>query len=86
MTCSTAGFCGPDFCLIFASFDGYDEPEILSSQSPAICLKGADGGQDIAALRPNRWKLKFFGKINSLKGRLVFSAMKAEGQRRHPLL
>jgi hypothetical protein len=22
MTCSAAGFCGPDFCFIFASFDG----------------------------------------------------------------
>lgn len=26
MTCSAAGFCGPDFCLIFASFDGGQGP------------------------------------------------------------
>jgi hypothetical protein len=35
---------GPDFCLIFAPY-GYDEPEILPSESPSVCLKGADGEQ-----------------------------------------
>jgi hypothetical protein len=38
---------GPDFCLIFAPY-GYDEPEILPSESPSVCLKGADGEQSVA--------------------------------------
>jgi len=35
---------GPDFCFIFAPC-GYDEPEILPSGRPSICLMGADGEQ-----------------------------------------
>jgi hypothetical protein len=42
--CSAGRFSGPDVCLIFAP-DGYDEPEILRSREPSICLKGADAGQ-----------------------------------------
>src|SRR5829696_3671830 len=40
--CSAGAFTGPDFCLIFAP-DGYDDPEILRSRKPSICLIGADG-------------------------------------------
>lgn len=43
MTCSAGAFLVPDFCLIFAPFKGYDEPEILRlSQSGPI---SADAGQ-----------------------------------------
>src|SRR5271163_2884875 len=41
-TCSAGALPGPDFCFIFAPC-GYDEPEILPSESPSICLRGADG-------------------------------------------
>src|SRR5580693_1946198 len=41
-TCSAGALPGPDFCFIFAPY-GYDEPEILPSRSPSICLKGTDG-------------------------------------------
>src|SRR6478609_5949863 len=41
--CSAGAFSGPGFCLIFAP-DGYDDPEILRSRKPSICLTGADGG------------------------------------------
>ena len=34
----------PDFCLIFAPY-GYDEPEILPSESPLICHMSADSEQ-----------------------------------------
>src|ERR1700693_3428775 len=43
-TCSAGALPGPDFCFIFAPC-GYDEPEILPSGSPSICLIGADGEQ-----------------------------------------
>src|SRR5260221_671639 len=43
-TCSAGALLGPDFCFIFAPC-GYDEPEILPSESPSVCLKGADGEQ-----------------------------------------
>ena len=42
-TRSAGGFAGPDVCFIFAP-DGYDEPDILRSREPSICLKRADGG------------------------------------------
>jgi hypothetical protein len=45
---SAGGLAGPDLCLIFAP-DGYDEPDILRSRQPSICLKGADAGQPFAA-------------------------------------
>jgi hypothetical protein len=48
-------FCGrfarSDFCLICARC-GYDEPEILHSESPSIGLKGHDGEQ-LALIRGN---------------------------------
>src|SRR3954468_5704714 len=44
-TCSAEAFCVPAFCLIFAPFKGYDEPEILPSQLSRFCLIGADAGQ-----------------------------------------
>jgi hypothetical protein len=31
-----------DFCLIFDSFDPYDEPEILRYANTSICPLGAD--------------------------------------------
>src|SRR5215204_1146726 len=43
-TTSAGSFAGPDVCFIFAP-DGYDEPEILRSGKPLLCLTGADGGQ-----------------------------------------
>src|SRR5688500_19033281 len=43
-TCSAGAFSGPGFGLIFAP-DGYDDPEILRSRKPSICLTGADGRQ-----------------------------------------
>src|ERR1700722_19464214 len=43
-TCSAGALSGPDFCFIFAAC-GYDEPEILPSLRPSVCLKGADGEQ-----------------------------------------
>src|SRR4051812_23320705 len=49
LTIASAGaFAGPDFCFIFAPF-GYDEPEILRSREPSVCLMGADGGQSRTA-------------------------------------
>src|SRR3954453_9372900 len=42
-TASAGCFTGPDVCFIFA-LDGYDEPEILRSRKPSICLTGADAG------------------------------------------
>jgi hypothetical protein len=44
-TCCSAVSAGPDFCVIFASFKGYDEPEILRYQTTPLCLMVADGGQ-----------------------------------------
>jgi hypothetical protein len=41
-TCSAGALPDPDFCFIFTPY-GYDEPEILPSESPSICLRGADG-------------------------------------------
>src|SRR5690606_32002716 len=41
-TCSAGALPGPDFCFIFAPC-GYDEPEILPSESPSICLMCAVG-------------------------------------------
>src|SRR3954468_17247500 len=49
-TCSAEAFCVPAFCLIFAPFKGYDEPEILPSQLSRFCLIGADAGQDARLL------------------------------------
>jgi hypothetical protein len=46
-TVSAGPFAGPDVCFIFAP-DGYDEPEILRSREPSVCLMGADAGQPIA--------------------------------------
>src|SRR4051812_11023038 len=43
-TCSAGALSGPDFCFIFAP-DGYDDPEILRSRKPAMCLTGADAAQ-----------------------------------------
>src|SRR5918998_714250 len=43
-TVSAGPFAGPDVCFIFAP-DGYDEPEILRSPEPSVCLMGADAGQ-----------------------------------------
>ncbi len=43
-TCSAGALPGPDFCFIFAPY-GYDEPETFPSESPSICLRGADGKQ-----------------------------------------
>src|SRR5918993_1263929 len=40
---SAGSLAGPDVCFIFAP-GGYDEPEILRSRQPSICLKGADAG------------------------------------------
>src|SRR6516164_8401095 len=45
-TCSAGAFSGPDFCFIFAPC-GYDEPEILPSESPSLCLMSADGEHDV---------------------------------------
>jgi hypothetical protein len=42
-TCVAGSFPGPDFCLIFAPQEGYDEPE--PSSTYPICLMSADGGQ-----------------------------------------
>src|ERR1051326_7435668 len=44
-TCSAGFLTGPDFCPIFAPFNGYDGPEILPSSTQPICLIGADAGQ-----------------------------------------
>ena len=33
------------FIAILAAPDGYDDPDILRSGKPSICLTGADGGQ-----------------------------------------
>src|SRR5690606_18764575 len=59
-TCSAGALPGPDFCFIFAPC-GYDEPEILPSESPSICLMRADGEQQgitlstqIASIDTNR--------------------------------
>src|SRR3954454_15590565 len=43
-TASAGAFAGPDFCFIFAT-QGYDEPEILRSRDPSVCLTSADAGQ-----------------------------------------
>src|SRR3712207_1841016 len=43
---SAGSFAGPDVCFIFAP-DGYDEPDILRSRQPSICLKGADGAHPV---------------------------------------
>src|ERR687890_2541912 len=43
-TVSAGPFAGPDVCFIFAP-QGYDEPEILRSREPSVCLTGADAGQ-----------------------------------------
>src|SRR5215213_5934977 len=43
---SAGAFAGPDVCFIFAP-DGYDEPEILRSREPSVCLTGADAGQSV---------------------------------------
>src|SRR3954469_16202260 len=40
---SAGGFAGPDVCFIFAPV-GYDEPEILRSREPSVCLTSADAG------------------------------------------
>src|SRR5690348_10617712 len=45
-TCSAGFLTGPDFCPIFAPFNGYDGPEILPSSTQPICLIGADAGQN----------------------------------------
>ena len=49
--CSAGAFSGTGFRLIFAP-DGYDDPEILRSRKPSICLTGADGGH------PNQNRLR----------------------------
>jgi hypothetical protein len=41
---SAGAFAGPDVCFIFAPC-GYDEPEILRSREPSVCLTSADAGQ-----------------------------------------
>src|SRR6188508_1452194 len=45
MTCSAGAFPVPDFCLIFAPFKGYDEPEILRSQLSQFGPISADAEQ-----------------------------------------
>jgi hypothetical protein len=39
---SAGALTGTDFCFIFAPC-GYDEPEILHSSRPKVCLTGPDG-------------------------------------------
>ena len=48
-TCSDDIFGVSDFCLISASPESYDEPEILSSSSQPACLMRAAAGQPGAA-------------------------------------
>src|SRR3712207_650216 len=43
-TVSAGSFAGPDLCFIFAPY-GSDEPEILRSREPSLCLMGPDAGQ-----------------------------------------
>jgi hypothetical protein len=50
MTCSAGVLTGMDFCLIFAPFKGYDEPEILPSSIRSICLIGADTGHIMSSV------------------------------------
>src|SRR5215203_3118957 len=48
LTTTPAGsFAGPDVCFIFAPY-GYDEPDILRSREPSVCLMGTDAGHDWA--------------------------------------
>src|SRR5690606_10075379 len=42
MTCPAGAFPVPDFCLIFAPFKGYDEPQILRSQLRQVGPISAD--------------------------------------------
>src|SRR5277367_6632761 len=63
-TCSAGALTGPDFCVIFAPY-GYDEPEILPSESPSIGLRGADGEHALLD-QPDRLKLELPRKLPSL--------------------
>src|SRR5215213_475951 len=61
-TCSDAIFDVSDFCLICASPESYDEPEILSSSSQPICLMRADAGHagQRRGLLPSSLRLEHF--------------------------
>lgn len=48
MTFSAGTFPVPDFCLIFAPLNGYDEPEILRSQLSPNYLIDADAGHRLS--------------------------------------
>src|SRR5919112_4127535 len=65
-TVSAGSFAGPDVCFIFAP-DGYDEPEILRSREPSICLKGADAGQ-LNGLLSGAQELNTMGSLPFLSG------------------
>jgi len=45
-TFSAGVFLRIDFCLITAPIGHCDEPEILSYESPSVCPRGADVGED----------------------------------------
>src|ERR687884_44283 len=60
---SAGSFAGPDFRFIFAPV-GYDEPEILRSREPSVCLTGADAGhlnQDPGRFRNEAFFRKMYG-------------------------
>ncbi len=70
-----------DFCLICASPKSYDEPEILTSSSHPICLKGPPPDNKALAKRrpslfgcqsPQKWG-HYSTSIHSLRGPFVFS-------------
>src|ERR671921_938206 len=42
-TVSAGAFAGPEVCFIFAPY-GYNEPDILRSGKPQLCLTGPDAG------------------------------------------
>src|ERR687890_797965 len=48
-TVSAGAFAGPEVCFIFAPY-GYNEPDILRSGKPQLCLTGPDAGQQRARL------------------------------------
>src|SRR4051794_36204028 len=51
-TASAGALAGPDVWFIVAP-QGYDEPEILRSRDPSVCLTNADAGQDAPAKKVN---------------------------------